>query len=148
MQPFKLFLSPQVSVPNDVLQATGTRLKRYFDQICLNQNPRKYTNAIFKISPHAGEVGDRDLLAYITQASLAVTLLDKIYDPEHKSPRPGGQAGGVTVGFPDGQVLSEVYWTGTLVALQNSAGDNRAKALANFIFHEWAHNKLNSDFVL
>ncbi len=145
MQPFKLFLSPQVSVPDDVLQATGTRLRRYFDQICLNQNPRKYTNAIFKISPHAGEVGDRDLLAYITQTSLAVTLLDKIYDPEHKSPRPGGHAGGVTVGFPDGQVLSEVYWTGTLAALKTSTLDNRAKALANFIFHEWAHNKLTSD---
>lgn len=147
MPPFKLFLSPQVSVPDDVMQAAGTRLKRYFDQICLNQNPRKYSNAIFKISPHAGEIGDRDLLVYITQTPLGVTLLDKVYDPERKGPRPGGHAGGVTIGFPDGRVLSEVYWTSALMALKTSTVDNRAKALANFIFHEWAHNKLISDSV-
>jgi len=147
MQPFKLFLSPQVSVPDDVLQATGTRLKRYFDQICSTQRPQKYSVAIFKISPHAGEVGDRDLLAYITQGSLGVTLLDKVYDPEKKGPRPGGHAGGITVGLPDGQVLSEVYWTGGVMAQKTSTADNRAKVLANLIFHEWAHNKHNSDSV-
>ncbi|HYM77384.1 MAG TPA: hypothetical protein VE377_15525 [Candidatus Dormibacteraeota bacterium] len=147
MQPFKLFLSPQVSVPDDVLQDAGTRLKRYFDQICLSQNPRKYSVAIFKISPHAGEVGDHDLLAYITQGSLGVTLLDKVYDPEKKGPRPSGHDGGLTVGMPDGQVLSEVYWTGGVMELKTSIADDRAKVLANLIFHEWAHNKHNSDSV-
>jgi hypothetical protein len=33
------------------------------------------------------------------------------------------------------------------MALKTSTVDNRAKALANFIFHEWAHNKLTSDSV-
>ena len=47
--------------------------------------------------------------------------------------------------MPDGGVLSEVYWTGGLNNLKTSTSDRRGIALANLIFHEWAHNKHTSD---
>ena len=146
MQTFKLFLSPQVDVPDDVLQATGKRLKGYFDQICLQQRPRKFLNTTFKISPHSGEVSDSDLLAYITQGSSIINLMDKVFDPgvDHQSLLTG-HAGGLTATLPDRGVLSEVFWTGGVTALKTSAEDRRAVCLANLIFHEWVHNKHSSD---
>lgn len=145
MQPLKLFLSPQVDVPDDVLQAAAKQLRRYFDLICMNQKPRKFLNAIVKVSPHSGEVGDLDLLAYITQGSLILNLMDKVYDPSGQTARPGAHAGGLTATMPDGRVLSEVFWTGGLMALKTSSSDLRGIALGNLIFHEWAHNKHSSD---
>ena len=145
MQTLKLFLSPQVDVPDIVLQAAGSRLKRYFDQICMNQKPRKFLNATFKIAPHSGEVGDVDLVAYITQNPMIVNEMDKVYDPGIQHHLPGGHAGGATTTMPDGRVLSEVFWTGGLAALKTSNSDTRAVALANLIFHEWAHHKHASD---
>ena len=145
MQTFKLFLSPQVDVPTEVVAAAGVRLKTYFDRICQSMNPRKYSNSLFKVSPHAGEVGEKDLLVYVTQASAILGLMDKVFDPDVKHQLPGGHAGGGTKKMPDGRVLSEVYWTGGLMALKTSASDRRGIALANFIFHEWAHNKHASD---
>jgi len=145
MQTIKLFLSPQVDVPDEVLQAAGALLKRYFDHICMNQRPRKFLNATFKIAPHSGEVSDVDLVAYITQASMILNEMDKVYEPDIQHQLPGGHAGGGTKTMPDGTVLSEVYWTGGLMALKTSARDDRGTALANFIFHEWAHNKHSSD---
>ena len=145
MQTLRLFLSPQVDVPDVVLQAAGNRLKRYFDLICMNQKPRKFLNASFKISPHSGEVNDVDLVAYITQASMILNEMDKVHDPGTQHQLPGGHAGGATTTMPDGRVLSEVFWTGGLMALKTSNSDSRAVALANLIFHEWAHNKHASD---
>jgi hypothetical protein len=49
--------------------------------------------------------------------------------------------------MPDGRVLSEVYWTGGLMSLKRSYNDTRGVALANLIFHEWAHNKHTSDLL-
>jgi len=146
MQTLKLFLSPQVPVPDEVLQDAGKHLKNYFDLICLNQKPRKFLNAIVKVAPHAGEVSDVDLVAYITQGSMILNLMDHAYDPgvDH-SQLLSGHAGGGTATMPDGRVLSEVYWTGGLMALKTSALDRRGIALANLIFHEWAHNKHASD---
>jgi hypothetical protein len=145
MQTFKFFLSPQVSVPDDVLNAAGQQLKGYFDRICQRMNPRKFMHSSFKVSPHAGEVGDKDLLVYITQASVILSLMDKVYDPGVVHQYPSGHAGGGTKQMPDGRVLSEVFWTGDLMALKTSSSDRRAVALANLIFHEWAHNKHTSD---
>jgi|HubBroStandDraft_1064217.scaffolds.fasta_scaffold00964_15 hypothetical protein len=145
MQTFKLFLSPQVSVPDDVLNAAGQQLKGYFDRICMSMSPRKFLHSSFKVSPHAGEVGDKDLLVYITQASLILSLLDKVYEPDATHLYPPGHAGGGTKQMPDGRVLSEVFWTGELIALKTSTHDRRAAALANLIFHEWVHNKHTSD---
>ncbi|HXJ85679.1 MAG TPA: hypothetical protein VMS18_02585 [Candidatus Binatia bacterium] len=146
MQVLKLFLSPQVDVPDDVLQAAGKQLKRYFDLICVNQRPRKFLNSMFKVAPHAGEVSDVDLVAYITQGSLIISLMDKVYEPgvDHSNLL-HGHAGGGTTKMPDGRVLSEVYWTGGLMALKTSTSDRRGITLANLIFHEWAHNKHTSD---
>jgi hypothetical protein len=142
----KLFLSPQVDVPNEVLQAAGKRLKQYFDLICINQRPRKFLSSMFKIDPHAGEVTDVDLVAYITQGSLIINLMDKVYEPgvDHSNML-HGHAGGGTAKMPDGRVLSEVYWAGGLNNLKTSTSDRRGIALANLIFHEWAHNKHTSD---
>ena len=145
MQILKLFLSAQVDVPDDVLQSAGSRLKRYFDQICMNQRPRKFLNATFKFAPHSGEVSNVDLVAYITQASMILNEMDRVYDPGTQHQLPGGHAGGATTTMPDGTVLSEVFWTGGLMALKTSARDDRGTALANLIFHEWAHNKHASD---
>jgi len=145
MQTLKLFLSPQVAVPDDVLQSAGRRLKRYFDHICMNQKPRKFLNVTVKIAPHSGEVSDVDLVAYITQGSMIMSLMDKVYDPSGQTPRPGAHAGGLTTTMPDGRVLSEVFWTGGFTALKNSTSDLRGDALGNLIFHEWAHNKHASD---
>ncbi len=145
MQTFKLFLSPQVSVPDDVLNAAGQQLKGYFDRICQSMSPRKFMHSTFKVSPHAGEVGEKDLLVYITQASLILSLFDKVYEPDVTHQYPSGHAGGGTKQMPDGRVLSEVFWTGALMALKTSSSDRRAAALANLIFHEWAHNKHTSD---
>jgi hypothetical protein len=67
---------------DDVLNAAGQQLKGYFDRICLSMSPRKFLNSSFKLRPHAGEVGDKDLLVYITQASLIVSLFDQVYEPD------------------------------------------------------------------
>jgi hypothetical protein len=142
---FKLFLSPQVDVPDQVLNDAGKRLKRYFDTICLAMNPRKFSNSTFKISPHSGEVAEGDLVVYITQSSSIVSLMDKVFEPGVQHVLPSAHGGGGTKTMPDGRVLSEVYWTGGLMSLKNSAGDHRGVALANLIFHEWAHNKHSSD---
>ena len=145
MQTLKLFLSPQVDVPDVVLQSAGSRLKRYFDHICMSQRPRKFLNATFKVAPHSGEVSDVDLVAYITQTSMILNEMDKVYEPDIQHQLPSGHGGGGTKTMPDGTVLSEVYWTGGLMALKTSASDDRGTALANLIFHEWAHNKHSSD---
>lgn len=146
MQTLKLFISPQADVPDIVLQDAGKQLTRYFDLICMNQRPRKFLNSTFKISPHAGEVSDVDLVAYITQSSMILNLMDNVYDPGNDhSQLLSGHPGGGTTTMPDGGVLSEVYWTGGLMALKTSAIDRRGIALANLIFHEWAHNKHTSD---
>jgi len=147
MQTINLFVSPQVDIPDEVLQQAGTRLKRYFDQICMNQKPRKFLHATFKVSPHSGEVSAVDLVAYITQASMIVNEMDKVFDPGTKHQYPDGDPGGGTKTMPDGRVLSEVFWTGGLMALKTSVQDLRPVALANLIFHEWAHNKHASDSV-
>ena len=146
MQTLKLFISPQVDVPDVVLRDAGKQLTRYFDLICMNQRPRTLLNSTFKISPHAGEVSDVDLVAYITQGSMILNLMDTVYDPgKDHSQLLSGHPGGGTTTMPDGRVLSEVYWTGGLMALKTSAIDGRGGALANLIFHEWAHNKHTSD---
>jgi hypothetical protein len=146
MQPLKLFIKSQTSnAPGDVLQATGTRLKHYFDRICAQQTRRTFLNATFKVDPSAGEVGDLDLLVYITDGgSYIKRQLDSVFEPgvEHLLP---GHPGGGTKKMPNGAVLSEVYWTGGISGLKRAAYDKRAAALANFIFHEWVHNKYSSD---
>jgi|SRR5579863_1427592 len=142
---FKLFLSPQVDVPDKVLDDAGKRLKRYFDTICLAMNPRKFSNTTVKVAPHSGEVAEGDLVVYITQSSCIVNLMDRVFEPDVQHVLPSAHGGGGTKTMPDGRVLSEVYWTGGLMSLKNSANDYRGVALANLIFHEWAHNKHSSD---
>jgi len=145
LQTLKLFLSPQVDVPSEVLDAAGKKLKSYFDRICVTINPRKFMNASYKISPHAGEVGTKDLVVYLTHGSSIVRLMDKVFEPDIEHQLPAGHIGGATKKMPDGRVLSEVFWTGGLTSLKTSASDLRGIALANLIFHEWAHNKHASD---
>jgi hypothetical protein len=145
MPVLKLFLSPQVDVPDKVLDDAGKRLKRYFDTICLAMNPRKFSNATVKVSPHAAEAADGDLVVYITQSSCIVNLMDRVFEPDVQHVLPSAHGGGGTKMMPDGRVLSEVYWTGGLMSLKTSTSDTRGIALANLIFHEWAHNKHSSD---
>jgi hypothetical protein len=145
MPVLKLFLSPQVDVPDKVLDDAGRRLKRYFDTICLAMNPRQFSSATVKISPHSGEVGNSDLLVYLTQSSSILNLMDKVFEPGVQHQLPSAHGGGGTKMMPDGRVLSEVYWTGGLMSLKTSTSDTRGIALANLIFHEWAHNKHSSD---
>jgi len=75
-----------------------------------------------------------DLVAYITQGSLIINLMDKVYElgVDHSNLL-HGHAGGGTTKMPDGRVLSEVYWTGGLMAPKTSNGDRRGVALANLI---------------
>ncbi len=78
-------------------------------------NPRKYSSSLFKVSPHGGDVGEKDLLVYVTQGSAILGLMDKVFDLDVQHQLPGGHAGGGTKKMmPDGRVLSEVYWTGGL----------------------------------
>jgi hypothetical protein len=141
MDLFKLFIAPQVSVPADVLGAAGNRLKRYFDNIILATKPRKFSQTVVKLSPHSAEVGAKDLLIYVTQASLIVSLFDKVFEPGTQHQLAGTPGGGTKI-LPGGKVLSEVFWTGGLMNLQK---DLQGIALANLMFHELAHNKHTSD---
>jgi hypothetical protein len=138
MQPFKFFLAPLVDVPDDVLEAAGARLKRYLDSIIDETKSRMFSHSTFKLSPHAAEVGTLDLLAYITQRSLIVGMMNQIFEPDVKHSLPGTPGGG-TKKMPDGAVLSEVFWTGGYMELRTTA--LRGTALANAIFHEFVHNK-------
>src|SRR5690242_7437587 len=102
-------------------------------------SPQTFTTTVLKVSPHANEVGERDLLAYITTTSLIVTLYDKVFDPDNAPHSLPGTPGGATKLLPSGEVLSEVYWTG---GFQTLPAAKRGPALANLIFHEFGHNKL------
>jgi len=146
MPPVRLFLKAQTNkVPDDVLQAAGKQLRSYFERILATQTSRNFSNATFKVGPNAGEVGDKDLLVYITDGgSFIVKEMDRL-DTSTTHQLPPGSPGGGTVRMPDGGVCSEVYWTGGLIHLQTATYDKRAAALANLIFHEWAHNKYLSD---
>src|SRR5262249_36564368 len=62
----------------------------------------------------------------------------KVFEPDVKHSLPGSPGGG-TKKMPGGMVLSEVFWTGGLMALKTTA--MKGRALANFIFHEFVHNK-------
>ena len=145
MPTFKLFLAvrPKVVVPPVVLEDAGKQLKGYFDRICM-MPPRKFSNATYKIHPTAGEVGDQDLLVYLTYGSFIVEVMDKL-EPGIPHQLPAGHIGGGTKKMPDGSVLSEVYYTGSIGALKSSTDDKRGNVLAKLIFHEWVHNKLASD---
>lgn len=134
MTMFKFHISTQVDVPDVVLQEAGKRLKNYFDRTCLATKPQKYTGSVFTLNPHNGQVGSKDLLCYITQASMILRIF-----PDAKR---SGRGGGATVETPSG-LLSEVYWTGGLQAVGSSA--KQGIALANLVFHEFAHNKHLSD---
>jgi hypothetical protein len=138
IQPFNFFLAPHVKVPDPVITAAGNRLKRYFDRICAQMSPRMFSHSTFAVSPHAAAVGNLDLLAYVTQGSLIVALYDRVYEPAVKHSLSGTPGGG-TKKMPNGGVLSEVFWTGGLMALGKA--DLQGAALANLIFHEFAHNK-------
>lgn len=156
MDTFKFFISPLVNnpenntpdqnkLPDDVLQAAGNRLKRYFDGICAAMQPRVFSGSAFGLSPHFNQVGDADLLVYITFGSLIMGMYDKYYEPDQAphTRQSRGNPGGGTKKMPDGTVLSEVYWTGGLMGLRTSA--LKGQALANLIFHEFGHNKHLAD---
>jgi len=138
---FNVFLAPLVSIPNDVLKETTGVLRNYFNQICWSMKPAVFSGATVRISPNAGDVGNRDLLAYITQASLILTLFDRVYEPGVTHSLPGTPGGG-TRKCGTG-IVSEVYWTGGRMELKTVHA--RGLALANLIFHEFAHNKHYSD---
>jgi hypothetical protein len=141
MAPFKVFLAPVVDVEPQALTDAASTLTGYFDQIIRATSPRAFTSTVVKVSPHANEVGERDLLAYITINSLIVLYYDKVYEPDVKHSLPGSPGGGTKL-LPSGEVLSEVYWTG---GFQSLPAAKRGTALANLIFHEFGHNKLQRD---
>jgi hypothetical protein len=143
MAPFKVFLSPQVDVEAKALTDAASILKGYFDQIIAATSPRSFSTTTVKVSPHANEVGERDLLAYITIESLIVLYYDRVYEPGKVHSLPGSPGGGTKL-LPSGEVLSEVYWTGGFKTLPAA---KRGTALANLIFHEFGHNKLQTDSV-
>ena len=134
MTVFKFYLSAQVDVPNAVLQKAGQRLTGYFNRVCQSMTPRKFTHALFKLNPHSGELGSKDLLCYITQSSMIL----RMFPDAQRS----GRGGGGTVETPHG-LLSEVFWTGGLRGV--GSVDRQGIALANLAFHEFAHNKYLSD---
>jgi hypothetical protein len=134
MTTFKFYLSAQVDVPDAVLQKAGQRLTGYFNRVCQSMTPRKFTHASFKLDPHAGELGSKDLLCYITQSSMVL----RMFPDAQRS----GRGGGGTVETPHG-LLSEVFWTGGLRGV--GSADRQGIALANLVFHEFAHNKHLSD---
>lgn len=146
MAVFKLFLKALTDkVPDDVLQATGRQLKSYFDRILMAQPTRTFTGVTFKVGPNAGEIGDKDLLGYISGGDSFIIKEMNRLDPSIPHQLPPGSAGGGTTVMPGGGVCSEVFWTGGLIHLKTSTQDKRAHALANLVFHEWAHNKYLSD---
>jgi hypothetical protein len=141
MPPFNVFLAPMVSVEPQALSDASARLKSYFDRIIQATKPQTFSTTVVKVSPHANEVGDRDLLAYITINSLIVSYYDNVYEPGVAHSLPGTPGGGTKL-LPSGDVLSEVYWTGGIQALPPA---KRGIALANLIFHEFGHNKHQTD---
>lgn len=148
MPVFKLFLKALTDkVPDDVLQNAGKQLKSYFDRILVRQTTPAFTGVTFKVGPNPGEVGEKDLLVYITDgSSFIVKELDRLESSTSPHQYPPGSAGGGTIKMPGASgVCSEVMWTGGLIHLKTSTQDKRAFALANLVFHEWAHNKYLSD---
>jgi len=142
MPTIKLFIKALTTkVPGDVVQAAGMKLQEYFVSIYKMQSPGSSPNVPFKANPSVGEVGDRDLLAYITDGrSYIIQEMDRL-DPGPPHELPSGHAGGGTKKMPNGQILSEAAWTGGLA----TSGVGRAQGLANLIFHEWVHNKYAND---
>ena len=141
MPPFKVFLAPMVDVEAQALSDAASLLKSYYDRIIRATSLQTFSTTVVKVSPHANEVGERDLLAYITIESLILLYYDRIYEPDVKHSLPGTPGGGTKL-LPNGEVLSEVFWTG---GFQSLPAAKRGTALANLIFHEFGHNKLQGD---
>jgi len=142
MPTLKLFLKARTDkVPDDVLHSAGMKLREYFVSIYRKQSPGSSPDVLFKVNPSPGEIGEKDLLVYITEGnSYIIHELDRL-DPGPAHELPPGHNGGGTKKMPNGEVLSEVPWTGGLAF----SGVGRAQALANLIFHEWVHNKYAND---
>jgi hypothetical protein len=141
MAVFHFYISQQVAVPDDVMAEVTKRLKRYFDRVCQAMKPRTFTGSAFELDPHMGKVKDTDLLVYITSPGDA-SLIHEIAKRQGATVQGSGHGGGATVSFPEG-VLSEAYWPNGLQSLHPV--EKQGHALANFIFHEFAHNKHTSD---
>ena len=143
MPSIKLFIKTQANVPDLVLQAAGAKLREYFLSIYSRQGSSSPANVVLRANPSVGDVGDGDLLVYITNGSSYILReMDKLEPgPPHELP-PGHPAGGGTKKMPGGSVLSEVAWTG---GLATSGHGLVAQGLANLIFHEWVHNKYAND---
>ncbi|MFL5342325.1 MAG: hypothetical protein ACJ8F7_19430 [Gemmataceae bacterium] len=106
----------------------GNHLVEYFNAAC-DLSP-EFDKADFSWEPDANKIEDYELLVYVLQSSNASIVKSLTKDPLG----PGGST------FPttDKGVASEIY-------LGPSEGDaDFARLIANLIFHEFLHNKLDA----
>jgi len=129
-----LYIIPKISTGPDwgegTMYVTGLYLKEYFDQVVAGVPA--FDASDFHWEATAGQVTDRDLVCYLLR-SPSRSIVQR---------RGGGGdvgAGGSTAwSTRDHAMISEVYW-------EAIEGDrNKARLLANLIFHEWMHNKLDA----
>jgi hypothetical protein len=110
------------------MYSVGQNLVEYFNKICAKTSDFNST-ADFSWEPDASKIQDNDLLVYILPASGRSIVAKKTNNAL-------GQTGS-TFPTPTG-VISEIY-------LDVMQGDPAfARLVANAIFHEWMHNKLDA----
>jgi hypothetical protein len=132
---FKVFLKSMAAVDSAALQAGAQRLKRYVDKILGHMSPQTFSHSTVLFDPNYGDVGARDLLVYLVQASIL-----RNWAAYNQIEIVGGHigAGGATAPFAQG-VLSEVYVP--TITRHGKTPAEQGVVLANLAIHEMAHNK-------
>lgn len=107
----------------------GNYLVEYFTP---SLRSTKFSSVDYTYEPDASAVTSDDLVCYVLPRQRASLIL-------RKYPTLTLGQGGSTIWSPnDNAVISEVY-------LDSSQGDaDRARLMANLIFHEWLHNRLDA----
>jgi hypothetical protein len=110
------------------MYAVGNNLLEYFNQICA-KTPQFDAQADFFWDVDASQVQSHELLVYVLPSSRQSIVAGKTSDPLG----PTGSTFPAATG-----VISEIY----LDVMQGDA--DFARLVANAIFHEWMHNKLDA----
>ena len=112
-------------------------LKGYLTQILSAAGLVASYQAQVGLDPNDDQVGDKDVLVYITTASLA-----REFAARKSYTLSGGSPDGMTAPFSEG-ALSEIF----IPSIKRHGNDDtqRGKVLANLAIHEIAHNKCCAD---
>jgi hypothetical protein len=135
MATLQVYLIPRFSTSyfdfgEGAMYVTGLYLKEYLDQVCANLSGFSGSDFHWEVGS-ASAIQDTDLVCYVLRDA-AASIVQK-----HTSDALG--AGGSTVWSTRSHaMISEVYMT----AIEGDA--SRYRLLANLVFHELMHNKLDA----